>query len=151
VERKDLYRLKINPCLGCFSCWSSTPGECVQDDDMRPLLAEVARSDLLVLATPVYVDGMTGPTKTFLDRLIPLLRGRFEVRGGPLPAPPARGRQGGESRPGIRFRVHRDGQLRPPRRPRRGGVQESREGVRGGDPAALWLVLQPAPGEGSPR
>lgn len=80
VERRDLYRLEINPCLGCFSCWSSTPGECVQDDDMRPLLAEVARSDLLVLATPVYVDGMTGPTKTFLDRLIPHLRGRFEVR-----------------------------------------------------------------------
>ena len=149
VERRDLYRLEINPCLGCFSCWSRTPGECVQDDDMRPLLAEVARSDLLVLATPVYVDGMTGPMKTFLDRLIPPPEGPVRGKGGPLPAPPARGRQGGEARPGIRFRVHRDGQLRPPRRPRRGGVQESREGVRWGDPAAIRLVLQPAPGEGA--
>ncbi len=80
VARRDVYRLDINPCLGCFSCWRQSPGRCVQDDDMRSLLPEVAQSELLVLATPVYVDGMTGPMKTLLDRLVPLLRGRFEVR-----------------------------------------------------------------------
>ncbi len=82
VVRRDIYRLDINPCMGCFSCWSHTPGRCVQDDDMKLLLPEVAQSDLLVLATPVYLDGMTGPMKTLLDRLVPLLRGRFEVREG---------------------------------------------------------------------
>ena len=81
VVRRDVYKLDINPCLGCFSCWSRSPGRCVQEDDMRPLLAEVSQADLLVLATPVYVDGMTGPMKTLLDRLVPLLRGRFEIRG----------------------------------------------------------------------
>ena len=39
-----------------------------------------AQSDLPVLATPVYVDGMTGPLKIFLDRLVPLLEGRIEIR-----------------------------------------------------------------------
>jgi multimeric flavodoxin WrbA len=82
VSRRNLYKLDIKPCLGCTSCWSRTPGRCVQDDDMRSLLPEVARSDILVLATPVYVDGMTGPTKVFLDRLVPLLEGRFEIRDG---------------------------------------------------------------------
>ena len=80
VTSRDLYKLDIKPCLGCFSCWSHTPGRCVQDDDMRTLLSIVAQSDLLVLATPVYVDGMTGPMKTFLDRMVPLLKGRFEIR-----------------------------------------------------------------------
>ena len=47
---------------------------------MKMLLPLVAQSDILTLATPVYVDGMTGPMKTFLDRLIPLLKGRVELR-----------------------------------------------------------------------
>lgn len=71
VSKRNLYKLDIKPCLGCTSCWSRTPGRCVQDDEMRSLLTEVALSDILVLATPVYVDGMTGPTKVFLDRLVP--------------------------------------------------------------------------------
>lgn len=82
VTRRDAYKLDIKPCQGCLSCWSRTPGECVQKDDMRSILAMVAQSDLLVLATPVYVDGMTGPMKTFLDRLVPLLEGRIEIRDG---------------------------------------------------------------------
>ena len=49
---------------------------------MRTILPLVAQSDILALATPVYVDGMTGPMKTFLDRLIPLLKGRVELREG---------------------------------------------------------------------
>jgi len=80
VTKKSVYRLDIKPCLGCFSCWRGTPGVCAQSDDMDTLLPRVGESDLLVLVTPVYVDGMTGPMKTFLDRLIPLLMGRVEIR-----------------------------------------------------------------------
>ena len=82
VTRLDVYKSRILPCQGCFSCWSHTPGECVQDDDMRSILDLVSQSDFLVLATPVYVDGMTGPMKTFLDRFIPLLKGGVELRQG---------------------------------------------------------------------
>ena len=82
VTKKSVYSLGINPCQGCFSCWRGTPGRCTQRDDMDALLPLVGGSDILVLATPVYVDGMTGPLKTFLDRLIPLLMGRVEIRDG---------------------------------------------------------------------
>jgi len=72
--------LDIGDCRGCFNCWENTPGKCIQDDDMTEVLAKIADSDILVLATPVYVDGMTGSLKSLLDRTIPLLHGRFELR-----------------------------------------------------------------------
>jgi len=80
ITTKYVYKLKVNPCQGCFSCWSKTPGQCIHKDDVENLLPLVADSDILILATPVYVDGMTGPLKTLLDRLIPLLKGRVELR-----------------------------------------------------------------------
>ncbi len=80
VEVLNLPRLKINPCRGCFDCWWKTPGVCVQNDDMKDILPKLADADLTVYATPVYVDGMTGPMKTFMDRSIPLLEGKWELR-----------------------------------------------------------------------
>ncbi|MFW9961338.1 MAG: flavodoxin family protein [Candidatus Thorarchaeota archaeon] len=88
--------LDIGDCRGCFNCWTSTPGKCIQDDDMSAVLEKMATSDLLILATPVYVDGMTGSLKTLLDRTIPILHGRFELRDNhcrhPLRAHVKRGR-----------------------------------------------------------
>ena len=80
ITTKYVYKLKVNPCQGCFSCWTNTPGNCIHKDDVEEILKLVADSDLMILATPVYVDGMTGPMKVLLDRFIPLLKGRVELR-----------------------------------------------------------------------
>jgi multimeric flavodoxin WrbA len=80
--------LKIGDCRGCFNCWEKTPGKCIQEDDMADVLRKMARSDIIVLATPVYVDGMTGLMKTLIDRSIPLLHGRFEIREDHCRHPP---------------------------------------------------------------
>ena len=82
VESFNIKRLNINPCQGEFNCWLKTPGQCFQQDDMQMLLPKLAASDVLVLATPVYVDGITGPMKNLLDRLIPLAEPFFELRDG---------------------------------------------------------------------
>ena len=82
VTKISLKSLNISPCLGCYTCWRTTPGRCVQEDDMESLLPLVAQSDLLFLVTPVYVDGMTAQMKTFMDRLIPFLEGIVETRDG---------------------------------------------------------------------
>ena len=83
VTTKRVYDLDIKPCLGCnMTCMKKTPGICVHKDDMDSLLPLVSQSDLLVLATPVYLDAMTGPMKTFVDRLTPILEGRMEIRKG---------------------------------------------------------------------
>lgn len=85
VYPKDL---KIGDCRGCFNCWTNTPGKCIQKDDMSEVLDKMATADIIVLATPIYVDGMTGLLKTLIDRSIPLLHGRFEIREDHCRHPP---------------------------------------------------------------
>jgi multimeric flavodoxin WrbA len=77
-----LQEKRIGECTGCFACWTKTPGRCFQKDDMAELIEELKKTDLMILATPVYVDGMTGTCKLFLDRLIPLLDPHYEIRDG---------------------------------------------------------------------
>jgi len=73
--------MNVHPCQGEYNCWFRTPGQCFQQDDMQTLLAELLTADILVLATPLYVDGMTGPLKIVLDRMIPLGNPKIEQRG----------------------------------------------------------------------
>jgi multimeric flavodoxin WrbA len=78
VENIFLATKEIKHCLGCFSCWIKTPGKCIIRDDMEPLLSKFSSSDIVVIATPLYVDNVTGIMKNFMDRLIPLGDPHFE-------------------------------------------------------------------------
>lgn len=63
----------IEECRACMGCWLKTPGRCLVEDDMPDLQDKFMASDMVVLATPLYVDNMTGLMKLFLDRLIPIV------------------------------------------------------------------------------
>jgi multimeric flavodoxin WrbA len=80
VEQFSVRKLTINPCLGCFNCWLRKPGECCQRDDMDMLYPKLREADILTLATPLYVDGMTGTLKNLLDRLVPGAEPFIELR-----------------------------------------------------------------------
>ena len=82
VELLYIHKLKIGPCVGCGGCWSKTPGVCVQKDDMQKIYPKLAESDIIVLATPVYIDGMNSQMKAVIDRCYALLQPTFEIRGG---------------------------------------------------------------------
>lgn len=82
VELQYVKRLKTNPCQGEMNCWLKTPGECLQKDDMNAIYPKLRQADVLVFAVPVYVDGMPGPMKTLIDRLIPLIEPYVELREG---------------------------------------------------------------------
>lgn len=62
----------IRQCLGCFSCWGKTPGQCVHNDDMASLIALFSDSDYVGMATPVYGMFVTALLKKFTERLLPL-------------------------------------------------------------------------------
>ncbi|MDD2438803.1 MAG: flavodoxin family protein [Methanosarcinaceae archaeon] len=94
VELFYTRKLNINPCTGELDCWLKTPGKCYQRDDMDLLYPKIDAADLIVFATPVYVDGVTGPMKNLIDRMLPRVEPFFEirdahcrhrVRGGPKP------------------------------------------------------------------
>ncbi len=82
VELIYTRKLKINPCTGEFNCWIKTPGECYQNDDMQMLYPKLREADIWVFATPVYMDGITGPMKNLIDRLLPRWQPFFELRNG---------------------------------------------------------------------
>lgn len=62
----------IVPCQGCFDCWTKTPGSCVLDDDMGPILKKMTETDLVIFALPVHLGGSSSLTRIFLDRCAPL-------------------------------------------------------------------------------
>ena len=82
VELFHTKKMNINPCLGEYNCWFKTPGVCSQKDDMGEIVPKLMEADILVFATPVYVDGMTGPMKNLLDRAIPVGDPVIEMRDG---------------------------------------------------------------------
>lgn len=69
VEKLFLKDFSIGYCRGCGVC--NRTHECVQKDDMAPLLDKMVKADVIVLATPVYFYSMAGQLKTFIDRTVP--------------------------------------------------------------------------------
>ncbi|HYB20060.1 MAG TPA: NAD(P)H-dependent oxidoreductase [Thermodesulfobacteriota bacterium] len=73
TETVYLQEKNIHPCVGCYTCWTKTPGICVFKDDMPGLLEKVRDCDILVYATPLYNYSMTSYLKIFKERNLPLL------------------------------------------------------------------------------
>ncbi|MFX0097370.1 MAG: flavodoxin family protein [Candidatus Hodarchaeota archaeon] len=78
TENIILVEKSIKHCLACFTCWMKTPGKCVTRDDMEGLLQKFMDSDIVVYATPVYVDNVSGLMKNFTDRHLPIIDPYFE-------------------------------------------------------------------------
>ena len=79
---------EIKHCLGCFTCWTKTPGVCVHKDDMPALLEKVKEADVMVFATPLYIFTVSGLMKDFLDRRLPMAQPFIVQRGDHFTHPP---------------------------------------------------------------
>ncbi|WP_425445872.1 flavodoxin family protein [Dethiothermospora halolimnae] len=70
---------EIQHCKGCFACWFKNKGQCIIDDQMKEVLSITEGGDILVLATPLYFDNISGMLKVFMDRLVVLGDPHFEI------------------------------------------------------------------------
>ena len=56
-------------CIGCYNCFTKGESHCPHTDTVQPVVKAIEEADLLILASPCYVLGMTGQLKTFLDHM----------------------------------------------------------------------------------
>jgi multimeric flavodoxin WrbA len=79
----NLREKNIKTCVGCFTCWTKTPGRCIHMDDMnQELLSLMPASDLVIYATPLYNRAMNATMSNFRERLLPLSQPFSEKRDG---------------------------------------------------------------------
>jgi multimeric flavodoxin WrbA/putative sterol carrier protein len=82
VEAVDLRKKTIRNCIGCFTCWTKTPGLCIHKDDMSlELFPKFIESDLVVYGTPLYHFTVNAAMKAFIERTLPALQPFFEESG----------------------------------------------------------------------
>lgn len=62
----ELYKANIQPCLGCEQC--ILRGSCVLSDDTASIMQQLQKADGIILASPVYLQQISGQMKTFIDR-----------------------------------------------------------------------------------
>lgn len=64
--------LDVKACLGCFACWSKTPGKCCIRDDMSGVLEDMLWADVILWSFPLYYFSVPGPLKNLMDRQLPM-------------------------------------------------------------------------------
>ena len=67
IEYITVKKETIKPCMGCFSCWSRTPGECVIKDDMQKIYEKINSADIIIESFPLYFFGMPSQMKALTD------------------------------------------------------------------------------------
>ena len=60
---------EIKYCKGCHICWSREPGQCVTNDDMLGIISSMGGADIIIFATPIYFENISGTLKVFMDRM----------------------------------------------------------------------------------
>jgi len=67
INHIKLRNKKIANCICCYRCLKES--KCSFQDDMTGIREDISKTELMVLASPLYWCGVTGLMKTFIDRL----------------------------------------------------------------------------------
>lgn len=69
---------EIKPCIDCQACYRTK--QCILQDDMNEVYGLLSKTDILVLASPVYFYGISAQLKALLDRLHNPVRNGFPIK-----------------------------------------------------------------------
>jgi multimeric flavodoxin WrbA len=86
IESFSLNSLNFKGCQGCMAC-KERSDRCVVNDELKPVLDSIYETDILVLASPVYMGAVTGQLKCFLDRTFSFLKPDFKTSADPSRLP----------------------------------------------------------------
>ena len=89
TEKHYVYDLNVNSCVGCFTCWTKTPGKCVHNDDMDWLIPQYIDADIVVHATPIYNGNIISRLQQLKERFLPMAL-PFQVEHGDVTRHPPR-------------------------------------------------------------
>lgn len=82
IQYIDLSALSIQNCVGCFGCWTRTPGRCVIRDDATRVYPLIAKSGKLLYVSRVKYGGYDTVMKTMLERAIPIQQAFIRIWKG---------------------------------------------------------------------
>ena len=80
VEIISVADYKVNPCIGCNSCFTREKNECFQNDDLPVIYEKLREADTVVIASPVYFYGISAQLKAVIDRLHTPMRDEFHIK-----------------------------------------------------------------------
>lgn len=81
VELILLNEVEIRSCIGCFKCWDTTPGICIQKDEARNIVQKIIQSDLVIFLTPLTFGGYSSELKKIIERMLGLLQPGMTIIG----------------------------------------------------------------------
>ena len=80
VELVSVADYKVNPCIGCNSCFTRKDNTCFQNDDMGVIYEKLRTADIVVIVSPVYFYGISAQLKAIVDRLHTPMRNEFHIK-----------------------------------------------------------------------
>lgn len=73
VELVRLYDYAFKGCVSCLACRRKESGRmllCAQRDELTPVLQKCLAADVIILASPIFFDDVTGAMRCFLERFL---------------------------------------------------------------------------------
>ena len=86
IQTFNLNLLEFRGCQGCLACKTNFD-RCVLRDELDPVLDGIFEADILVISSPVYMGGVSGQFKCFIDRTFSLLNPDFKTSPNPSRLP----------------------------------------------------------------
>ena len=82
VDIVNVIEKDIRPCMGCFACWQTQDGKCIQKDFQNEILEKILWADVVIWSFPLYCYGMPSHLKAVVDRTIPLAKMSMQEKDG---------------------------------------------------------------------